>query len=133
MVANDFNTESQPSDETIGAVCQSPGHIEKPNYTSSTASSITINWTQPFHDGGCPILTYSIYLSTDGGVTYTEVDPANVQNKPYLSEYEVTGLTLLDQEHYFKIEAFNELGSSISVPSIFILAAKPNAPTNGPV
>ena len=44
VVAIDFNSESDKSDETLAVMCEAPGHIESPYYISSTEASITLGW-----------------------------------------------------------------------------------------
>lgn len=95
VISLDFNSVSEPSDETIAVVCVTPGHIESPKFVAATEDTISLSWQKPFDDGGCPILGYELYISEDSGSTWTIVDEETIENKPYLVEHTVTSLTNL--------------------------------------
>ena len=56
-----FNGLSDPSAEYSVYACGLPSLFEKPNYVSSTQSSITIDWNKPQNDGGCEVFDYGVY------------------------------------------------------------------------
>jgi hypothetical protein len=75
-------------------VCLAPNHIESVRYLSSTKTSINVGWKTPTYTGGCPLLSYSLFVNDGlGGSVFTEVNPVQINNKPYLNSYDVTGLT----------------------------------------
>ncbi len=73
--------------------------------------------------GGCPTLSYALYIN-DGlnGTVFTEVEPLQIRNKPYLKKYTVENLNLTGNFYKFKIEIINEIGSVTSLDSKFLLA-----------
>ena len=62
VVSIDFNSQSEPSPETVAVVCNQPGHIERPSFVSATKNSISLAWTRTLDDGGCPILGYKLFM-----------------------------------------------------------------------
>ena len=132
VVALDFNSESEKSEETLAVMCEAPGHMESPYYISSTGASITLGWKQPENTGGCPVLSYTLHMLDSGSGAWVPVDPGAIENKPYLNEYSVTGLTELGVAHQFYISVFNEIGQSDSATTSVKLAAVPDAPADPP-
>ena len=53
--AYNFNGPSLPSNYFSVYACGLPRHLSEPLYVISTESSISIKWTLPLDDGGCPI------------------------------------------------------------------------------
>jgi len=53
-----------------------------------TSTDITLRWSAPSDDGGCPITGYRL-LVDDGanGPITTDVDPLTVHDKPYLNRH----------------------------------------------
>lgn len=62
--------------------------MDQPVYVNSTRTSISLNWTAPADDGGCPIYDYLIERDEDGTgtSTFSEVNP-NDRNDPTLREF----------------------------------------------
>lgn len=89
-----FNGVSSDSQSAVFSVCLAPQQIDRPNYVSSTQNSITLSWNQPSFVGGCPILTYVMYMN-DGSTSsnFTEVDSNLLLNKPYITNHTFGGLT----------------------------------------
>lgn len=70
--------------------------MSPPYYISSTTTSINIGWKSPEDNGGCPIYTYELWRNDgDGTDPSILVDDAAIRGKPYLTSYDVTGLTNL--------------------------------------
>ena len=65
-----FNGLSQGSPELNIIVCLPPANFERPHYISSTRNSVKIGWTKPKELGGCPLVTYKIFLRKDSETTY---------------------------------------------------------------
>jgi hypothetical protein len=61
-VAVDFNGASLESEEAVFAVCLAPDHIDSPHFISATKTSLTMGWTKPAYTGGCPILSYALWM-----------------------------------------------------------------------
>jgi len=128
-----FNGVSQPGRELVAPVCLAPNHIESVKYISSTKSSINVGWTTPTYTGGCPLLSYSLYINNGlGGSLFSEVNPAQINDKPYITNYDVTGLTHLGNFYKFKITVKNEIGTVESLPKDIKLAAVPDTPPVAP-
>jgi hypothetical protein len=71
--AINYNSESEQSSELVVSVCLAPTHIDSPYYISSTGSRFTLGWETPLFLGGCPTLSYAIYMD-DGVNGFIEVD-----------------------------------------------------------
>lgn len=71
-------------------------------------------------------------MSTNGGTSYALVDESYISNKPFLTSYTITGLTLQGSVYYFKLEVNNEVGSSKSLPVAIVLAVVPEKPISAP-
>lgn len=128
VVAVDFNGKSEESEEAEFVVCLKPDHIDRPEYVESTKTTVTVKWTKPEYTGGCPIWTYRLWIDEGVTGTFAEVDPDNIKDRPYLTEYTITGLTKVSEWHEFKIEVVNEIGSVESLPLRVFLAAVPDTP-----
>lgn len=83
-----FNGVSEPGPELVPVVCLAPTHIESVKYQSSTLSSITVYWKTPTDMGGCPLLSYALYVNDGlGGSSFTEVDSVQIRDRPYLTQH----------------------------------------------
>jgi hypothetical protein len=106
-------------------------------YVTSTQTTITLKWTPPTDDGGCPVEDYAVYRDPDGtGVgTWTLVNPL-VRHDPSLLEFTCSSfpVTAVPGAHFvFKITASNRQGSVDSVLSApMILAGVPATPSAAP-
>ncbi len=130
ITAINFNGVSQSSDELIQIVCIAPYQISSPYYMDSTQTSLTVGWSAPDYNGGCPIYTYALMRNdADGLAPSIQVDPSIINNKPYLNSYDVTGLTQLGLPYLFSIRAWNDIGYVESSATSIILAAVPDTPT----
>mmetsp|Transcript_30242 Transcript_30242/g.29560 ORF Transcript_30242/g.29560 Transcript_30242/m.29560 type:complete len:364 (+) Transcript_30242:1022-2113(+) len=134
VVAVNYNGESPISSELQAPVCVAPQDLSPPYYIASTTSTITLGWTSPADDGGCPIITYELYMNDGlGGATTTQVDPVSIDNKPYLTQFQVTtGLSLVGNPYNFNIRAYNELDYVESEDVSIVLAATPDTPLTAP-
>jgi len=60
----------------------------KLSLVSTSSSSMTISWAEPRQAfgpaAGCRISGYRLYMSRDGGIVFTEIDAAEVRDKPNL-------------------------------------------------
>jgi len=88
-----FNGVSIESQSAVFSVCLAPQQIERPDYVSSTPNSITLSWKPPSFIGGCPILTYVMYMNDGTSSDFTEVDSSFLSNKPYITNHTFGGLT----------------------------------------
>jgi hypothetical protein len=80
--------------------CSDVEGIYIPIMKSATDNTMTVSWQAPDYDGGCPIISYALFI--DDGITGSptiEVNAANdpaIRNKPSLREATITGLTSTD-------------------------------------
>ena len=74
--ALNFNGASESSDPMAYIICQAPTQFAAPNMPAVTRTSITIEWSVPIQDGGCPIYSYSLFQDDGAGGTLVEVDAA---------------------------------------------------------
>lgn len=97
-----FNVESTLSDPLVRYSCVAPSQPQKPIRVGGTKTDITLKWAAPSNNGGCPITGFKLWRDLGaGGSISTEVDPANINDKPYLNEYPVS-LTASDTGKVFK-------------------------------
>ena len=91
-----------------------------PTYVASTQTSITIQWTNPAFDGGCPIYDFSVLRDADGtGTTWTEVNPKGhfARDDPHVTTFKCETFpetAQIGETFLFKIVAFNIQGSVTS-------------------
>jgi len=91
VVSVNFNGVSEPSDELVAVVCKPPKGFPRPQYVSSTKSSITISWQAPSDTGGCPLLTYELYMNDGlGGGDFFGIDSQILEDRPYIIEHTIT-------------------------------------------
>ena len=67
VYAVNFNGISPASSIYTFYSCVDPTGMSIPYLVSSTTSSITLGWTAPTDDGGCPIYTYTVYRDNGSG------------------------------------------------------------------
>jgi len=86
VVSVNANGVSEPSPELLAVVCVPPTGFPRPRRLSSTRNSVTLGWAAPSDTGGCPLLTYQLYVNDGvGGETFLEIDAATLRDKPYLT------------------------------------------------
>lgn len=70
--AENYNGFGDLSAITYIYACTEPSGFDLPQYVSSTSSSMTISWSEPSNNGGCPLTGYIVYRddadSTDPSV-----------------------------------------------------------------
>lgn len=72
--AYNFNGESVYSDPFTTYACVLPNKPGKPTWITSTQTTISIEWTVPADDGGCPIREYRVFRDSGlalGDVTFS--------------------------------------------------------------
>jgi len=76
--AVNFNGEGQQSSPpSVIKSCIVPSGVQAPQLIGSTSTTVTLRWTQPLSNGGCPIQSYAIFRD-DGanGDFVTNMDAA---------------------------------------------------------
>jgi hypothetical protein len=104
------------SDEFNFNSCLVASSFDPPYKIGSTISTITIGWTKPTDDGGCPLIGFGVFRDdAEGGDLITEVNLANdlaVRNMPTLRKLMVTNFPLNSggKAIRFKITVYNREG-----------------------
>lgn len=102
---------------------------------------LTLAWTAPEDDGGCPITSYAVFRD-DGAASEVNIEvntdsDTNVRNKPALRSLTITDYPTVHTGLIFqyRVQAISELGAdyyTYSETVSYILADIPSAPANGP-
>lgn len=124
-----------PASASVGyTICTAPWNLFPPNMTAVTATTMTLSWTQPASDGGCQVLSYSLYMDDGAGGALTEVDAAEINNIPTLRTHTITSFTTADtsKSYVFRLRATNSIGPTDSIEVTHVLAAVPDAPLAAP-
>lgn len=135
--AVNFNgRSSQPGNSVAVLACGLPRYMDQPVRVTSSSTSITLKWSPPADDGGCPIYDYEVLREPDGAGPWVEVNPAR-RNDPTLDEFVCTTFPIgaaLGASFKFKIVAANRQGTVESLESAPMLwAGVPGAPPGAPV
>jgi hypothetical protein len=132
--ALNYNGAGEASDPAHFIICQKPSQFNAPSMTSVTRTEMTLNWEAPLSDGGCPITSYSLYSDDGAGGSFSEVDPAGINNLPTLRGYVRTFDPAETSKSFtYYLSATNAVGTSQTDTVAFILAAVPDKPTLTPV
>ena len=126
VTAVNFNGEGIASPIAALQTCTTPGTIATPKIISISSSSVSVEWTAPSDDGGCPITSYHLY-SDLGGDTFSEIEAAAVSDKPFLTSYSIdtSGLTP-GQRYRIRVGVENHVDESLSDSVGFLLADVPS-------
>ena len=74
-------------------------------------TSMTIEWTAPLENGGCPIYSYSLYQDDGEGGVLLEVDAIDINNLPALrSHVRIFDEADISKTFRFYIIAYNLVG-----------------------
>lgn len=134
VAAINFNGKSVLSDALEVYSCDFPGQPDKPYRVTGTKEAITLGWAPPAENGGCPITSYYLYRDDgEAGTISIEVDAADINNRPTLTQHEVV-LTATDtgKQFRFKLVAENFEGVTESRVAAFIIAQEPDKPASAP-
>lgn len=133
--AFNFNGEGPLSDELSTRSCVAPSSMQAPMRTDSRSSTLTLQWQQPSDDGGCAIKSYAVFRN-DGLSQLISIEAnadldTNVRDRPTLRTLLITNFPAnsAGMTFTFAVQAFNEIASSWSDSSSFILAGRPQPPT----
>ena len=116
-----------------------PSVIAVPYLIDAETNKITIGWTEPLKNGGCPLTGYSLYRD-DGneGPVSVEVNSSNdpaIRDNPVLSQVIVTNFGTGTEGKYFrfKVRAHNREGYVDTTFLRVLNAGRPLAPQSAPV
>ena len=126
VTATNFNGEGAASQVTTIKSCVAPFDVSAPWLVARTALSVTLRWEEPAN-GGCSISSYSVF-SDLGEISgpFQNLEPEDVENKPYKHEHTFTfdDSALTGKTIRFKLQASNEIGSSLSEAHLSVLLAE---------
>ena len=130
LVEKNFNGYGDTSSQSTWTVWIPPSGVGKLIFNGATSSSITLSWSKPTNNVGCPITGFRLLRSNGDGTTPTIQELVIVQDNPELTSWTTTGLTKIGSEYMFYLIVYNEVGSASSNVFSFVLAAVPDTPTN---
>jgi hypothetical protein len=119
--------------------CVAPSKMLAPVRVTSTLVDLTLSWSEPLDDGGCPILGYAVFRNDgNNGAINIEVNTAmdtNIRDKPSQRSTLITSYPSnhIGKTFMYQIQVFNVVGSSLSQTASYKFAAVPPAPTQGPL
>lgn len=134
VVSYNFNGAGTHSNIISSPACGEPSGLAKPvKLTSATTPtpSITIQWTAPTSDGGCPITGYAVYVDDGAGGSFVEANSDNdalVRGQPTLRELVVTRVSTVGATYRIQVVAISEVGQVTSTTLGVILASLPLQP-----
>jgi hypothetical protein len=94
---------------------------------------MTLSWSAPASNGGCPITSYHIFMDDGNGGSFAEVSSTQVNGIPSLRSYTISfssAQTSLTFRFYMAVD--NSLGTYTTSIVSYILAAVPNQPPTAP-
>lgn len=127
MSALNFNGEGPLSDVSELQPCTFPSSLPAPTISQQTETSIYLSWEEPVGYGGCPILSYHIYLTPVSSESWTELHATDVNNKPLLRGFELDLSSETSGSYYrVKMGVANVIGEIHSDSVAFLLAGVPD-------
>jgi len=138
LYALNFNGRSNPSTIFVFNACVAPSVIASPTLVNASTNAITIAWTEPQHNGGCPLTGFAVFRDDgNGGEVSIEVntdDDLDVRGNSVLKQVTATNFQAGDEGLYFrfKIRAFNREGYVDSTLLKVLNAGRPSVPTASP-
>lgn len=132
--SKNINGNSADSATSTIYACLVPSRLPTPTKVKTTSSAITISWAEP-QQNACAVTGFSIFRNTgNNDALSVTVDPADVEHRPSLRQYQVSGLTSVGSTYWFKVRAFNNAGFSDSYSVLaVVLADEPAQPLQAPV
>lgn len=74
VLAYSFNGEGIESAQVEFYSCQAPSVADPPTRITSTTTSITLQWSSPSTNGGCPVTSFAVFSDNGDGLTFSEVN-----------------------------------------------------------
>ena len=130
------NGYSEESDYITYYACQVPSGLSTPIYVSSDqlTKQITMSWSTPESNGGCPILGYEVYRNDGDNADLTIKIDDLVNDNPSLSQHTIDLSTdgVVGRVYRLKVRAINAAGSADSSSLSVALASLPDKPSTSP-
>lgn len=132
--ALNYNGAGPASASVSYTICTAPVNLFPPNMTAVTATTMTLSWVPPASDGGCQVLSYSLFMDDGAGGALTEIDAGAINDIPTLRTHTITSFTSADtsKSYVFRLRATNLIGPTDSIDVTHVLAAVPAAPLAAP-
>lgn len=73
LVAVNFNGDSPASSTSLLYSCLPPTGLAPVEYSSSTATTLTVKWNAPAYNNGCPLISYKLYRDDGAAGTITNL------------------------------------------------------------
>lgn len=91
---------------------------------------MSVQWSEPDHDGGCPITSYHLYWNQGEAIdVFEEIDATQVSNNPFLSYHDIdTSAWTVGEWYRLKIGVENHVDLRLSDSVQFKLASVPDKP-----
>lgn len=130
-----FNFNQQVPTESASSLhytCVRPKDLQAPLFVSTTSTEITLEWSDPSDNGGCPITGY--YLMVDDGITGVpsiELTQLADRSVPTLKRLTVP-LSTLGLKYTFQLWVENREGATSSETVSYLFAAVPATPSSPP-
>jgi hypothetical protein len=104
-----------------------PGVPGTPSWVSSSASSIRVEWTPAYDDGGSPIMEYRLYIDEVEGLDVANIESWTLAYSGSALTYEVTTGLSATMAYRFKVKTVSEqyLESGFSSIALFYAAPLP--------
>lgn len=135
VMALNINGAGPASDPLEVTFCSAPTGLAAPTLLDSTQTTLTLQWTAPEYDGGCPVREYILMRDDGSGPSApidTVVDASILSGEPSLREHTVV-FSATDTTKAFKFLIQVKTIVVTSSDSVtFVVAARPNSPTSAP-
>lgn len=113
LYARDINGLGQGSAMGAFVACLSPSEQGAPVLVAVSQTSFSVSWLQPGSTGGCPVTTYSLYLSSDQDTSSPTYSLMEGGIAPHVLEWvESPDASLIGKVLRLKVEATNQMGSA---------------------
>lgn len=133
VIAYNYNGAGAESAIATFTPCSLPTGWVKPSKVSTTTSTISISWSEPTSNGGCPITGYAVFIDDGANGAFVEANSdidTSVRGQPSLSTLTITRIPtgMIGSTFRVKVLAYNAAGYLESPTLGVILASLPLQP-----
>ena len=105
-----------------------------PQVVATSTSTMTLGWTAPLTDGGCPITGYSLFrddgITGDPSVEINSPNDAQVRDKPTLRSHIVNfDPSDLGTKFTFHVRVYNREGETVGTAVSYLFSTTPEKPS----
>jgi hypothetical protein len=128
--AVNFNGEGIRSQVVSVKSCTTPKAVPQPRVVvPGVNAEAKVAWEAPGSDGGCPLLSYHLWLKEINQAEWAEVDASQINNNTYVRSHTIDMQSFTFGDFYqVKISVDNAVGSAESDSTVFLLANLPGQP-----